>query len=87
MLRITPGAAGQTPAVVKLEGKLLAPWIEELRQACRGFDSRQAMELDLTDVTYVDAAGSELLKELMRHGIKIHGCSRFVAELLHLDTP
>ena len=84
MLRITPGAAGQTPAVVKLEGKLLAPWVEELREACRERGPGQALELDLTDVTYVDAAGIELLKELMRQRITIRGCSRFVAELLHL---
>ena len=85
MLRITPGPVDQTPAVVKLEGKLLAPWVEELREACHERGPGQALELDLTDVTYVDAAGIELLQELMRQGVTLRGCSRFVAELLHLE--
>lgn len=85
MLRITPAVAGQTPAVVKLEGKLLAPWVEELREACGRRDAGQALELDLTDVTYVDAAGIELLKQLLRQAVTFRGCSPFVAELLHWE--
>ena len=36
-------------------------------------------------VTYADAAGTQLLRDLMREGIDIAACSSFLAELLHLD--
>ena len=38
-------------------------------------------------VTFVNAAGAELLRELIRQGITITQCSAFVAELLHADEP
>jgi hypothetical protein len=38
----------------------------------------------LADVTYADAAGVQMLRDLMREGIEIAACSNFLAELLHL---
>jgi hypothetical protein len=38
--------------------------------------------LDLSCVTYADAAGAQLLLDLTRDGIEIVACSSFVRELL-----
>jgi len=57
-----------------------------VRHACtrRGRRSER-LRLDLADVTYVDAAGIQTLRDLMREGIDIAACSSFVGELLHLE--
>jgi hypothetical protein len=66
--------------IVKLEGKLLAPWCEELVRACDG--AGESVQLDLYDVSYVDAAGMETIRALMARGVALGRCSSFVAELL-----
>jgi ABC-type transporter Mla MlaB component len=83
MLRLSR-IAGMHPAqTIKLEGKLLGPWVDEVRQACAactGPSSR--IRLDLSGLTFVDAAGVELLLDLIDRGIEIAACTRYVAELL-----
>ena len=57
-----------------------------MREACKQRDRRpERLRLDLTAVTYADAAGTQLLGDLMREGIEIAACSSFLADLLHLD--
>jgi hypothetical protein len=72
---------------IKLEGEILAPWVGTVRDACtqRGRRCRR-LRLDLAAVTYADAVGTQLLRDLMREGIEIAACSSFLAELLHLDA-
>jgi hypothetical protein len=54
---------------MKLEGKMAGPWVEECRQAwlglARSLQSRK-LSVDLRGVTYVDAAGAQLLQEIHR---------------------
>jgi RNA polymerase sigma-70 factor (ECF subfamily) len=81
MLRIDHVShAGQAP-MLKLEGRLLGPWVEELRQACRSLALRPE-RLDLSAVTFVDAAGTRLLAELIGQGVQVIACSGYVRELL-----
>ncbi len=82
MLRITLTPAGQT-LVLKLEGRLLAPWCQELRAAAQGATARGAkVSLDTVDVWFVDADGAALLRTLLTWGITVDRSSAFVAELL-----
>lgn len=83
MLRITnvqePGAS----SVLKLEGKLLEPWVGELHDACREcLNPPAVVTLDVAELSFVDAAGTIALRELQRCGFSIRGCSSLVAELL-----
>jgi hypothetical protein len=53
-----------------------------VRHACTRQGRRsERLRLDLADVTYVDAAGIQTLRDFMREGIKIAVCSSFVGEL------
>jgi hypothetical protein len=71
---------------IKLEGEILEPWVSSVRDACVPQGSRsEPVCLDLATVTYVDAAGTQLLRDLMREGIAIAACSSFIGELLHLE--
>jgi anti-anti-sigma regulatory factor len=86
MLRITWAAGSDAAQVLKLEGKLLDPWVSEVRDAWVQAAARSArVSLDLSAVSFVDAAGAQLLRELLGQGVTIAACSSFVAELLHLE--
>jgi len=88
VLKITVIARNDSGRTFKLEGKLLGPWVDELRIVCtQPFDRLEQVGLDLAAVTFVNAAGTELLRELIRQGIIITQCSAFVAELLHAEEP
>ena len=83
MLRITTIQNDGSPAVLKLEGKLLEPWIGELQEACRLACQRAtSATLDLANVSFVDAPGAIALRDLRRRGVQLRGCSPLVAELL-----
>ena len=83
MLRITTINDSRGP-LLKIEGKLLAPWTEEVRIACANLTAQTSQpRLDLKDLSYVDAAGIELLKKLRGEGFDLAACSPFVAAVLH----
>lgn len=85
MLRITSSTKDGT-VWLKIEGKLVGPWVDECRAACaRGTDQRRRLALDLSEVTFVDPDGVHLLRELVEQGVDIPVCSNFVAELLRLE--
>ena len=84
MLKITRLSHKGRGLTIKLEGELIEAWVGAAREACatRG---RRPRRLDLAAVTYVDAAGVQLLRDLMAEGVEIAACSNFVGELLHLE--
>ena len=86
MLMITRSDRSDLTRTLKLQGKLLEPWIAELESACGEFlVSPERVCLDLCDLTFVDAAGAECLAGLIRDGAKVIGCSAFVVEMIHLE--
>jgi hypothetical protein len=80
MLRLTRIVDTHSVEIIRLEGKLVEPWVEEVRRACPA--SRGPRGLDLSAITFVDAAGERLLRELLGEGIDVVACSGYVAELL-----
>jgi hypothetical protein len=75
-------ANGSKPAL-KLEGKIVGPWVDELSRACDGPRIPACcLRLDLADVTFVDRVGVKLLDDLVGRGATIVGCSAFIADLL-----
>lgn len=68
---------------LKLEGKLMGPWVGECRMACAQTASQaRPTRLDLSGITYVDFEGENLLRRLLAEGFEIPFSSTFVAELL-----
>jgi ABC-type transporter Mla MlaB component len=70
---------------VALEGKLLRPWVNEIRELFCQRVPAPLPRLDLSALTFVDGAGVELLRDLIRQGAKVESCSAFVAALLQLN--
>jgi anti-anti-sigma regulatory factor len=86
MLKITRVERPDSALTFKLEGRLLEPWVAEVRDVCTSRDGRAGRtSLDLSGVTFVDQAGVRLLRDLVHRGIGISAMSGFVAELLHLE--
>jgi hypothetical protein len=83
MLRISRLESNDGTAAIKIEGKLLAPWLEEVHRLFPAEANELAFRLDLSDLSYADAAGTRLLKRLLALGVEIRSCSPYVAELLH----
>ena len=83
MLRISEIESGNGWVVLKLEGSVVGPWVEELRKACETLREREkAVKLDMNDVSYVDRSGVVLLLGLRRQNVLLEGCSPFVTEEL-----
>ncbi len=72
MLRITTHSTADS-LTFQLEGRLVGPWVTELRDCWRRTvsDGKRAVHIDLLAVTYVDAAGKELLADLYRQGAEL----------------
>ncbi len=83
MLKITPIVDSTHRSIgLRLEGKLLEPWLAELRAA---FDELEepSPDLDLGSVGFVDAASARCLQDWISAGARVTACSSFVAKLLH----
>lgn len=78
MLRITTNR-NDLRVVLKLEGQLIGPWVNELEEAC--VSAREASSkviLNLADLNFTDQTGSKLLAVLAHEGIELKGCSGFI---------
>lgn len=72
MLRIT--VQDQPDLRIILEGKLASDWVNELRDVCNDVLSHplsKDVSVELADVSFVDAAGKELLAELSGQGVHL----------------
>lgn len=79
----------ETPELVTLqiEGRLTADVVAELQATCAApLQSGTPVVLQLADVSFVDAASVDELRDLERRGCVLVGCSDFVAALLDPDT-
>ena len=83
MLKITQIAGPENTVVLKVEGKLLEPWIDELRQSVsRLSNDGKKLCLDLAALSYADLAGTAALSELVQRGAVIMAASGFITALL-----
>ena len=85
VLRITQ-IPNRDTVTLKLEGKLLHPWVPELRSASLAASSAgRPLRLDLQQLSFADDLGAQTLRELISHGAKIAACSDFISELLNRE--
>lgn len=83
MLRISCQDTPARPRILKLEGRLSGPWVDELdRVMAVAASPPGGVVLDLSGVTFADARGVGVLRELAERGVWLQGCSPFLTELL-----
>ena len=87
MLRISHSTrTGDQAVLLRLEGQVTGRWTEELRRVCDetigGNGHGQPLVLDLAGVSFIDANGVALFKELAARHVRMTNSSLFVAEQL-----
>jgi len=81
MLKISQAGTPNHSVILKLEGRVVGPWVGELRRVCESLLAEQRrLKLNLADVTYVDGEGVDALTDLRSRGVKLNGCSPFVEQ-------
>jgi anti-anti-sigma regulatory factor len=83
-MKITVVESSSAAVRLRVEGRLTGRWVEELRRTCdlQGLSDGIRLTLDLADVSFADAAGIELLKELRIRLVTLLSPSSLVAEQL-----
>jgi anti-anti-sigma regulatory factor len=84
MLRIihhTDSTASQS--ILRLEGRIVGPWVDELRRAYveRTANSPCSLTIDLRDVTFIDSGGIAFFDEIYL-SVTLINCSLFALEQL-----
>jgi ABC-type transporter Mla MlaB component len=87
MLRITQTQGASGEASLTLEGRLVGPWVAELKSAVTAarLSSASSVRLELSGVRFVDAEGLALILGLQDQGVRLRDASPFVRELLKTD--
>jgi hypothetical protein len=87
VLRIT--ATTGDKVVLKLEGRLVGPWVDELRNTVWRTDWwRRPLEIEVADLTFADEEGENALSWLHRVGARFRGRGPFSGYLLdRLNIP
>jgi ABC-type transporter Mla MlaB component len=83
VLRISLVETLDQAVTIRLEGQVRGPWVDELCQSCEQWLAKgSALDLDLSDVSFIDMEGLALCRRLRDRKVRILHCSPFVAEQL-----
>jgi anti-anti-sigma regulatory factor len=83
MLRISEERSTDGATVLRLAGRVIGPWVEELRQSCEAaMGLGGTLVIDLADVSFADADGVRLFQEMVTRRVILTNCSPFLTERL-----
>jgi ABC-type transporter Mla MlaB component len=83
VLKISVTTQSDDATQLHLEGKLVGPWVEELRRLSNEALSRQeTVTLDMARVWFVDPQGVALLRDLTERSVAQLNCSPFISQQL-----
>ena len=81
MLKIEIRERRREQVTVSLEGRLVGPWVDEVRRACEPFvDDGRCLTVDFSRVSFVDREGVALCRRLRECRASLRNCSPFVKE-------
>ena len=87
MLKISIISDSDQAIELRLEGKLVGPWVEELRKLSdEALSLQKNVSLDLERVWFVDSRGIALLRDLAKRQVSELNCSQFVSQQLKEAT-
>ncbi len=83
MLRVSLVAEDGSSVTLKLEGRIAGAWVPVLEAECRRpLTARHRIRLDCSDVSYVDAAGAQMLRRIRSGDVEILHCPPLIQQLL-----
>ena len=81
MLRISVLSSSDQAVEFALEGKLVGPWVDELRRLSHeALAQNKSVSLNLEKVWFVDGRGAALLRDLAERQVSQYNCSQFVSQ-------
>ena len=87
MLKIVIARRGAETTALHLEGQIVGPWVAELERVCEPLvNGNEALELDLSLVSFVSRDGLDLLARMRARDARLVNCSGFVAEQLRTNA-
>ena len=87
MLKVTCLDSGPGEVTLKFEGRIVGPWVEELKKECEICLAKHArLVIDFSNVSFMDNQGiritNNLLKKFKEDRVRLTGCSLFLSGLL-----
>jgi anti-anti-sigma regulatory factor len=83
MVRISEKKSLDGKRVVKLEGTVVGSSVEQVESFCRGVLAQGLpLTIDMAEVSFLDARGVRLFKELLSQKVRLLNSSPFLNELL-----
>jgi anti-anti-sigma regulatory factor len=82
MLRIEEKKTGNKSTTLKLDGKIEALYVNELRVICDKLMKKGRLTLDFKGVSFIDEESVDMFAKLADKKLKIINCSPFIALLL-----
>jgi hypothetical protein len=87
MLKITQIADDAGPTTLRVEGRLVGPWVTELHRECeRLLGDGTPLVLDLSELRFLDEPAITLLRSLERRRVTLARPLPFVAEALRGES-
>jgi hypothetical protein len=84
MLKIDVADQAGNAITVRLEGRMVGPWVEELRHACEPYlGNGHALTLDFAGVSFIGREGVALCRTLRQSQATFTNCSPFLKEQLN----
>ena len=87
MLRISKRSDREGRTVLRLDGEVVGPWVDELERICveatpPGDSRAPRLILDLAGVSFLDAKAIALLRRLVTEHVSVTNYSVFIGEQL-----
>lgn len=90
MLRMTLERRNGHRVRMRLEGRMVGPWIDELSGVCDALRAAgERFDLEMSGVSFLSAEAVRFVRALNGEGVGVDGCSEFVREQLRggVDDP
>ena len=79
MLKISEIQPSNHAVTLRLEGRVVGPWVAELRDSCEKLLAEgRVLNLRLSEVEFLDPSGINLLISLRERNVRLVDCSPFV---------
>lgn len=81
MLKITEINQTKDEMTLKLEGKVVGPWVQEIRETCnQALLNFNRLILDMSEVSFIERNAIPLFQELQNRNVVFINCSPFLSE-------
>ena len=83
MLKISQTELAHHAVILRLEGRVVGPWVTQLQKSCEEvLTEGRSVKLHLGEVDFLDAQAVTLLSGLRSRGVSLLECPPFAAEQL-----